>query len=93
MTAEGGVSQRYAAYALALELGWADVDAMLDSIPITQFNEWMAFFKLREEMRENDGKIKPRYGNGDQTEMSASLLHNMKSYQGARDRALGRRGK
>lgn len=93
MTAEGGVSQRYAAYALALELGWADVDAMLESIPMTKFYEWMAFYRLREEMRENDGKLKPRFGGEDQSEMSASLLHSMKSYQGARDRALGRRGK
>lgn len=69
------------------------MDAMLDSIPMMQFNEWMAFFKLREEMRENNGKLKPRYGNGDQKEMSASLLHNMQAYQGARDRAQGKRGK
>lgn len=64
---------------------------MLDSITLPKFYEWLAFVNLREEMRENDGKLKPRYDNGYQKEMSASLLHNMKSYQGARDRALGRR--
>lgn len=64
---------------------------MLDSIPITQFNEWMAFFRLREEMRDNEGKLKPRYSGEDKTKLSGDLLHNMQAYQDARDRALGRK--
>lgn len=64
---------------------------MLDSIPVTQFNEWMAFFRLREEMRENDGKLNQRYRGEDQAKLSGDLLHNMQAYQGARDRALGRK--
>lgn len=64
---------------------------MLESIPITQFNEWMAFFRLREEMRENDGKLNQRYSGEDQAKLSGDLLHNMQVYQGARDRALGRK--
>lgn len=38
---------RYTAYALALELGWWDVDAMLDSMTYRQFQEWLAFYRIR----------------------------------------------
>lgn len=42
---------RYAAYALALELHQYDVDAMLTDMTAMQFNEWLAFFRIREELR------------------------------------------
>ena len=41
------VTGRYSAYALALELGWSDVDAMLASMTAMQIQEWFASFRIR----------------------------------------------
>lgn len=49
-----GVTPRYAACALALEFGFWDVDAMLESMTRAQFNEWAAFFNVRARLRKGE---------------------------------------
>lgn len=40
---------RHVAHSLALELGWWDVDAMLDEMTCKQYLDWLEFYRVREE--------------------------------------------
>ncbi|MDL2280149.1 hypothetical protein LJC15_05790 [Desulfovibrio sp. OttesenSCG-928-G11] len=82
MTRDGGISARFTAYALALELGWSDVDAMLESMTAMQYREWLAFFKRRNEAPDN----KPT----NKVQMAGSLSKALDGYQNRRDRLKGR---
>ena len=68
----------------ALELGWSDVDAMLESMTATQYQEWLAFFRIRADVE----KI-PQGGYGASPEekrrMSGDIVRAMSGYQGRRD--------
>jgi hypothetical protein len=78
------VSARYAAFSLALEFGRHDVDAMLESMTAVQYQEWLAFFRVRTE-RER----RPQGGYGasreEQRRMSGDIVRAMAGYQGRRD--------
>ncbi|MCL1940032.1 MAG: hypothetical protein FWG04_05165 [Desulfovibrionaceae bacterium] len=78
------MTARYGAHALALELGWPDVDAMLESMTAMQYQEWLAFFRIRA-----DAANAPQggYGNSpeEQRRMSGDIVRAMSGYQERRD--------
>ena len=59
------------AYSLALELGWSDVDAMLESMTAIQLQEWFAFFRIRDEKGD---KPQGGYGTWARLRRSVSLF-------------------
>lgn len=69
------MSSRYTAYSLALELKCINVDEMLEEMTAMQFNEWLAFFKIREELREKPGTTK------DKKDLSKGLIDAFKGFQ------------
>ncbi|MDR2696036.1 MAG: phage tail assembly protein T [Deltaproteobacteria bacterium] len=84
MTGEGGVSARYVAFSLALELGRQDVDAMLESMTAMQYREWLAFFQIRAE-REKGPQGGYGIGPEEQRRMSGDIVRAMTGYQGRRE--------
>ncbi len=81
-----GVSWRYVAYSLALELGWSDVDQMLESMTLLQFNEWLAFFKIRDRQRAgaNAATARPqKYGKSweEQQRLSGDILRAFQGWE------------
>jgi len=72
------------AFSLALEFGWWDVDAMLQSMTAMQLHEWFAFFSLRAEREKM-----PQSGYGtspeEQRRMSGDIVRAMTGYQGRRE--------
>ena len=78
------MSARYTAFSLALELGWWDVDAMLESMTATQYKEWLAFFQIR---AERDKTPHGGYGKGpeEQRRMSGDIVRAMSGYQTRRN--------
>lgn len=83
------MTERYAAYALALELKCPDVDVMLASMSIKGFLEWQAFFRIRAE-RERGPQTAggPPPGSGD-SGMHARLVGAFTGYQERRDHQNG----
>jgi len=79
------VSARYTAFSLALELGCPDVDAMLDGMTALQYQEWLAFFKIRAERERT-----PQGGYGtspeEQRRLSGDLVRAMSGYQARREK-------
>jgi len=67
-----------------LELGWGDVDAMLESMTARQYKEWLAFFSVRAERERS-----PQGGYGaspeEQRRMSGDIVRAMSGYQERRD--------
>lgn len=84
-----GATLRYAACALALELGLWDVDGMLEGMTYRQFNEWMTFFKVRSELRnapERKGPKKHEAVKEDQQALARKIrtlfeAHNIRQVQ------------
>jgi hypothetical protein len=89
----GGVSLRYLAYSLALELGQHNVDAMLETMTAMQFNEWVAYFRIKSEK----GDVPPqgmvgKYGTSPegQRRMNGDILRAMIGYQKRWDKLKAR---
>ncbi len=78
---------RYTAYSLALELGWSDVDAMLETMTASQYKEWLAFFKIRNELQRSPDKPQGGYGTSREAQerMSGDILRFMDGYQKRRE--------
>ena len=78
------MTARYNAYALALEFGWSNVDAMLESMTAMQYREWLAFFRIRADVEKM-----PQGGYGtspeEQRRMSGDIVRAMAGYQERRD--------
>ena len=76
------MSARYNAYALALELGYVNVDTMLEDLPAKNFFEWLAFFKIRNELSEKGEKSdKKNTGKDEQLALAARIKHDIMGYQ------------
>ena len=86
---------RYAAYSLALELGCYDVDAMLEGMTAMQFNEWLAFFRIRKDLWEKTeappGVPSAGYGSSgeERQRLSGDILRSFQGFQKRRDKARG----
>lgn len=78
------MTHRYAAYALAMELGIWNVDAMLHDMNCAQFNEWMAFLNVR--ARTLGGptqQVEPQKKYGDSREEQQRMSRDiLKAFQG-----------
>jgi hypothetical protein len=61
------------------------VDAMLESMTAVQYQEWLAFYKIRNEMEKKDAD-----GTADKTLMSGSLNRALDGYQNRRDKRKGK---
>ena len=66
---------------------------MLESMTAVQYQEWLAFFKIRSDREKTETGSKPEsgYGTGKdgQQRMSADILRAMTGYQNRRDRLKG----
>lgn len=67
---------------------------MLESMTAAQYQEWLAFFKIRSDREKIEPSGKPENGYGTSKEgqqrMSADILRAMTGYQNRRDRLKGR---
>jgi len=92
MARDGGTSARFTAYALAFELGWSDVDAMLESMTAMQYKEWLAFIKIRNKKDGSESEDEPK-GDGtskeEQDRLGGHILRAMTGYQKRRDKLKG----
>ena len=71
---------RYALYALAWELKQPNVDAMLQALTAMQIQEWLAFLKIREELRNADAR------QNDPKQLAGSLSRALDGYQHIREK-------
>ena len=66
---------------------------MLESMTAVQYQEWLAFFKIRADREKAETADKPESGYGaskeGQQRMSADILRAMTGYQKRRDRLKG----
>ncbi|MDL2286230.1 hypothetical protein LJC24_02160, partial [Desulfococcaceae bacterium OttesenSCG-928-F15] len=60
-----------------------DVDAMLESMSVIQYREWLAFFKIRNERTEKPETKQPQQ---DPKQLARSLNQALDGYQQHRDR-------
>lgn len=79
------MTARYTAYSLALELGWSDVDAMLESMTAMQYQEWLSFYRIRNEKSGDAPKTRE-----EQKNLAASLSRALDGYQQRRDSKKGK---
>ena len=67
---------------------------MLESMTAVQYQEWLAFFKIRADREKTETGDKPESGYGTSKEgqqrMSADILRAMTGYQQRRDKLKGR---
>lgn len=83
----GGVSWRYTAYALALELKCPDVDAMLQRMETRQFYEWLAFFRIREELQDDKKQPATKVATTESNKaLQAKMFSSLLGYQHRRER-------
>ena len=83
------MSARHVAHSLALELGWWDVDGMLDAMTCRQYLEWLEFYRVRSERldRARDEarmpKMSGKYGAdvAGQKRLRADLLKHFGEYE------------
>lgn len=78
---DGRRTARYTAYSLAYELGWSDVDAMLEALDVNKYREWLEFFKIKNEKTAQYGT-----GHDEQRRMGGDLLRAMTGYQKRREK-------
>ena len=68
---------------------------MLESMTAMEYQEWMAFFKIRSDREKAETGDKPETGYGtspdEQKRMSGDILRSMTSYQNRRDKQKGTR--
>lgn len=64
-----------------------DVDAMLDTMTALQFREWLAFFKIRADLREADARPELSGPPPDAKELQTRLVQAFSGYKERRNRS------
>lgn len=86
------MSPRHVAHSLALELGWWNVDAMLEEMTCRQYLDWLEFYRVRERRwKAGDAAGKGAgagYGTGaaGKAQMQRDMVARFRAYQKRRER-------